>query len=266
MKLIDHKIHNSIVSSENKSHKHPVPVKKYRFRAPVVFVILIISLVFLNACDTGVPEAATEAWETEETTAKAKPTKEVPEETLKEAADETEAPAGESVENSEAIKPERKEIVKDMEKLKDDVINSILDKQKETEARKTWKTYDSLEEAQDASGLIVSDKVRRGLKQYNHIEYRALEGTMIELVYTDKNGKEGYRFRQGYGTEDVSGVDKKFDEENDYKMGNIIVHTRGNNGHIAIASYTDGKLSYAFIGKEYQPPLIELVGIYALFA
>ena len=266
MKLIDYKIHNSIVSSENKSHKHPVPVKKYRFRAPVVFVILIISLVFLNACDTGVPEAATEAWETEETTAKAKPTKEVPEETLKEAADETEAPAGESVENSEAIKPERKEIVKDMEKLKDEVINSILDKQKETEARKTWKTYDSLEEAQDASGLIVSDKVRRGLKQYNHIEYRALEGTMIELVYTDKNGKEGYRFRQGYGTEDVSGVDKKFDEENDYKMENIIVHTRGNNGHITVASYTDGKLSYAFVGKEYQPPLLELVGIYALIA
>jgi len=266
MKLIDHKIHNSIVSSEDKSHKHPVPVKKYRFRAPVVFVILIISLVFLNACDTGVPEAATEAWETEETTAKANPTNEVPEETLKEAADETEAPAGESVENSEAIKPERKEIVKDMEKLKDDVINSILDKQKETEARKTWKTYDSLEEAQDASGLIVSDKVRRGLKQYNHIEYRALEGTMIELVYTDKNGKEGYRFRQGYGTNDVSGVDKKFDEENDYKMGNIIVHTRGNNGHITVAAYTDGKLSYAFVGKEYQPPLLELVGIYALIA
>lgn len=266
MKLIDHKIHNSIVSSKDKSHKHPVPVKKYRFRVPVVFVILIISLLFLNACDTGVPEAATEAWETEETTAEAKPTEEVSEETVKEAEEETEAPVGESVENSEPIKPEPKEIVKDMEKLKDEVINSILDKQKETEARKTWKTYDSLEEAQDASGLIVSDKVRRGLKQYNHIEYRALEGTMIELVYTDKNGKEGYRFRQGYGTEDVSGVDKKFDEENDYKMGNIIVHTRGNNGHITVATYTDGKLSYAFVGKEYQPPLLELVGIYALIA
>ena len=262
MKLIDHKIHNSIVSSKDKSHKHPVPVKKYRFRFPVVFVILIISLLFLNACDTGVPEAATEAWETAEAT----PTEEVSEETVKEAEEVTEAPVGESVENSEPIKPEPKEIVKDMEKLKDEVINSILDKQKETEARKTWKTYDSLEEAQDASGLIVSDKVRRGLKQYNHIEYRALEGTMIELVYTDKNGKEGYRFRQGYGTEDVSGVDKKFDEENDYKMGNIIVHTRGNNGHITVATYTDGKLSYAFVGKEYQPPLLELVGIYALIA
>jgi hypothetical protein len=89
---------------------------------------------------------------------------------------------------------------------------------------------------------------------------------MIELVYTDKNGKEGYRFRQGYGTGDVSGVDKKFDEEKDYKMGSVIVHTRGSNGRISIASYTDGKLSYAFVGKEYQPPLLELVGIYALIA
>ncbi|MCR5007422.1 MAG: hypothetical protein K6A76_02460 [Oribacterium sp.] len=266
MKLIDHKNDNSRVSSEDKSHKHPVHVKKYRLSTPVVFAILIISLVFLNSCDTGVPEAATEAWETEETTAKAKPTEEASEETVKEAEEKTEAPVVESVENSEPIKPEPKEIVKDMEKLKDEVINSFMDKTKETEAIKTWKTYDSLEEAQNASGLIVSDKVRRGLKQYNHIEYRALEGTMIELVYTDKNGKEGYRFRQGYGTNDVSGVDKKFDEENDYKMGNIIVHTRGNNGHIAIASYTDGKLSYAFIGKEYQPPLLELVGIYALIA
>ena len=265
MKLINHKNDNSIVSFEDKSHKHPVPAIKCRLRPPVLLMILIISLVFLNACDTGVPEAATEAWETEETTAKVKPTKEVSEET-EEVEAETAAPVEESGKKVEPAKPEPKEIVKDMEKLKDDVINSILDNPKETEAKKTWKTYDSLDEAQNASGLIVSDKVRRGLKQYNHIEYRALEGTMIELVYTDKNGKEGYRFRQGYGTGDVSEVDKKFEEENDYKVRNVIVHTKGNNGHITIATYTDGKLSYAFIGKEYQPPLIELVGIYALIA
>ncbi|WP_031550661.1 hypothetical protein [Oribacterium sp. FC2011] len=227
MKLIDHKNDKSIKPSNVRRNKHWISV----------FSILIISLLFLNACDTGVPEAATEAWETEETS----------------------AITGDSVEdyneNSDPANTESKE---------DDGLFSFLDTQKEKE--KTWKTYDSLADAEKASGLVVSDKLKRGLKQFNHIEYRALEDTMIELVYTDKNGNEGYRFRQGHGTDDISEDDKNYDEENDYKMGKVIVHTKGSNGHITIATYTDGKNSYAFMGKAYQPPLIELIGIYVLTA
>ena len=266
MKYVNHKNDKSIEMSDDRGGKNVVTGRKWRRNPLCIFAILIISLVFLNACDTGVPEADTEAWETEATTAKAEPVEETLAESSQETEQETDAPVEESGENREQTGSETRESVKETEKPKEEGIFSFLDKQKEKEKKKTWKTYDSLDEAQDASGLIVSDKVRRGLKQYNHIEYRAIEGTMIELVYTDKNGKEGYRFRQGYGTGDVSGVDKKFDEEKDYKMGSVIVHTRGSNGHISIASYTDGKLSYAFVGKEYQPPLLELVGIYALIA
>lgn len=235
-------------------------------------LIMILSSFFIGGCTANeIPEAGMDAWEKEESSIAAEEAESMMEiesetdaETESESETESEAkadPVDESESGDQTDEKKSKKTDTAANKVKDGFLSLIHKKSKSSD----WVKYDDLESAQNASGLIISEKVLTRIKDYDHIEYRAIDNTMIEVIFRDKNGQEGYRFRQGYGTGDISGDNKDYDDDAEYKIGKTIVHTKGSNGHIAVATYTDGELTYAFVGAAYQPTLLELMGMYYLF-
>lgn len=61
----------------------------------------------------------------------------------------------------------------------------------------------TLEEAQEIAGFELN--VPRAEDPYTVLNYRAVEGSMIEIIYWDEKGTEGYRIRKAVGSEDISG-------------------------------------------------------------
>lgn len=242
-----------------KSVHRGIRYRLYRFA-----LIMALSAFFIGGCTANeIPEAGMDAWDKEESSLAAEEAETAVENDAESEteADEKTASAEKSKSDEPADSTENKKIVAATDKVKEGLLSIIQKKPAKTE----WVKYDDLESAQNASGLIISKNVLTQIKDYDQIEYRAIENTMIEVIFRDKNGTEGYRFRQGYGTGDISGDNKDYDDDNEYKIGKTIVHTKGSNGHIAVASYTDGKLTYAFVGAAYQPTLLELMGMYYLF-
>lgn len=61
----------------------------------------------------------------------------------------------------------------------------------------------TLEEAQEIAGFELN--VPRAEDPYTVLNYRAVEGSMLEIIYWDEKGTEGYRIRKAVGSEDISG-------------------------------------------------------------
>ena len=61
----------------------------------------------------------------------------------------------------------------------------------------------TLEEAQEIAGFELN--VPGAEDPYTVLNYRAVEGSMLEIIYWDEKGTEGYRIRKAVGSEDISG-------------------------------------------------------------
>ena len=61
----------------------------------------------------------------------------------------------------------------------------------------------TLEEAQEIAGFELN--VPGAEDPYTVLNYRAVEGSMLEIIYWDEKGAEGYRIRKAAGSEDISG-------------------------------------------------------------
>ena len=61
----------------------------------------------------------------------------------------------------------------------------------------------TLEEAQEIAGFELN--VPGAEDPYTVLNYRAVEGSMLEIIYWDEKGTEGYRIRKAAGSEDISG-------------------------------------------------------------
>ena len=61
----------------------------------------------------------------------------------------------------------------------------------------------TLEEAQEIAGFELN--VPRAEDPYTVLNYRAVEGSMLEIIFRDRKGTEGYRIRKAVGEDDISG-------------------------------------------------------------
>ena len=62
---------------------------------------------------------------------------------------------------------------------------------------------DTLEEAQEIAGFEM--EVPAAVSPYTAVSYRAIEGEMLEIIFSDRKGEEGYRIRKAAGEDDISG-------------------------------------------------------------
>lgn len=88
--------------------------------------------------------------------------------------------------------------------------------------------------------LYAPEKIPIG---YTQEAIRTMEKSLFEIIYV--NGKNELRFRQGKGSKDISSDYNEYKESNTMTVGNLQVTTKGDNGKVSLATWTDGGYAFA---------------------
>ena len=115
-----------------------------------------------------------------------------------------------------------------------------------------WSEFDSLEEAEADAGVEIT--LPESYQGFNHRIYRAMHRQMIEVIYQDADGREGFRIRKSRDFGDISGDYTRYDQEKTLEIGDRFVETRGNGDEISVARWGNLSLnlSYAICVAEDQ--------------
>ena len=115
-----------------------------------------------------------------------------------------------------------------------------------------WSKFDSLEEAEADAGVEIT--LPESYQGFDHRVYRAMHRQMIEVIYQDADGREGFRIRKSRDFGDISGDYTRYDQEKTLEIGDRFVETRGNGDEISVARWGNLSLnlSYAICVAEDQ--------------
>ena len=115
-----------------------------------------------------------------------------------------------------------------------------------------WSEFDSLEEAEADAGVEIT--LPESYQGFDHRIYRAMHRQMIEVIYQDADGREGFRIRKSRDFGNISGDYTRYDQEKTLEIGDRFVETRGNGDEISVARWGNLSLnlSYAICAAEDQ--------------
>lgn len=115
-----------------------------------------------------------------------------------------------------------------------------------------WSDFDSLEEAEADAGVEIT--LPKSYQGFNHRIYRSMQGEMLEVIYQDADGQEGFRIRKSHDAGDISGDYNSYAQKKTLEIGDRFVETRGNGDEISVASWSSLSLnlSYAICVAEDQ--------------
>lgn len=115
-----------------------------------------------------------------------------------------------------------------------------------------WSEFDTLEEAESDAGIEI--ELPESYQGFNHRIYRSMHRQMIEVIYQDADGREGFRIRKSRDFGDISGDYTRYDQEKTLEIGDRFVVTRGNGDAISVARWGNLSLnlSYAICVAEDQ--------------
>ena len=115
-----------------------------------------------------------------------------------------------------------------------------------------WSEFDTLEEAEADAGVEIT--LPESYQGFNHRIYRSMHRQMIEVIYQDADGREGFRIRKSRDFGDISGDYTRYDQEKTLEIGDRFVETRGNGDEISVARWGNLSLnlSYAICVAEDQ--------------
>lgn len=115
-----------------------------------------------------------------------------------------------------------------------------------------WSEFDSLEEAEADAGVEIT--LPESYQGFNHRIYRSMHRQIIEVIYQDADGREGFRIRKSRNFGDISGDYTRYDQEKTLEIGDRFVETRGNEDEISVARWGNLSLnlSYAICAAEDQ--------------
>ena len=115
-----------------------------------------------------------------------------------------------------------------------------------------WSEFDTLEEAESDAGIEI--ELPESYQGFNHRIYRSMHRQMIEVIYQDADGREGFRIRKSRDFGDISGDYTRYDQEKTLEIGDRFVETRGNGDEISVARWGNLSLnlSYAICAAEDQ--------------
>lgn len=115
-----------------------------------------------------------------------------------------------------------------------------------------WSEFDTLEEAESDAGIEIT--LPESYQGFDHRIYRAMHRQMIEVIYQDADGREGFRIRKSRDFGDISGDYTRYDQEKTLEIGDRFVETRGNGDEISVARWGNLSLnlSYAICVAEDQ--------------
>lgn len=115
-----------------------------------------------------------------------------------------------------------------------------------------WSEFNSLEEAEADAGVEIT--LPESYQGFDHRIYRAMHRQMIEVIYQDADGREGFRIRKSRDFGNISGDYTRYDQEKTLEIGDRFVETRGNGDEISVARWGNLSLnlSYAICVAEDQ--------------
>ena len=115
-----------------------------------------------------------------------------------------------------------------------------------------WSDFDSLKEAE--ADALLQIKLPESYQNFDHRIYRSMHGEMLEIIYQDADGQEGFRIRKSRGSEDISGDYTSYAQEKTLTSGGRSVTIRGNGDTISVATWSNHSLnlSYAICVAEDQ--------------
>lgn len=107
-----------------------------------------------------------------------------------------------------------------------------------------WSEFNSLEEAEADAGVEIT--LPESYQGFNHRIYRAMHRQMIEVIYQDADGREGFRIRKSRDFGNISGDYTRYDQEKTLEIGDRFVETRGNGDEISVASWGNLSLNLSY--------------------
>lgn len=107
-----------------------------------------------------------------------------------------------------------------------------------------WSDFDSLEEAEADADVELT--LPESYQHFDHRIYRAMHGEMIEVIYQDADGQEGFRIRKSRGSEDISGDYTSYAQEKTLTSGDRSVTIRGNGDTISVATWSNHNLNLSY--------------------
>lgn len=115
-----------------------------------------------------------------------------------------------------------------------------------------WSEFDTLEEAESDADVELT--LPESYQGFNHRIYRSMQGEMLEVIYQDADGQEGFRIRKSRDAGDISGDYNSYAQKKTLEIGDRFVETRGNGDEIAVATWSNHSLnlSYAICVAEDQ--------------
>ena len=102
--------------------------------------------------------------------------------------------------------------------------------------------YETLEEACEAAGvsLLLPDSI----EGYERIDYQAIDGQMVNVIYTAADGSM-LLIRKAKGSEDISGDYNEYEHNSEQTINDIDVQVRGNGDTLSAAVWYDNGEAYS---------------------
>ena len=126
------------------------------------------------------------------------------------------------------------------------------DAQERMQIANPWSEFDSLEEAE--ADALLQIKLPESYQNFDHRIYRSMHGEMLEIIYQNADGQEGFRIRKSHDVGDISGDYTSYAQEKTLTSGGRSVTIRGNGDTISVATWSNHSLnlSYAICVAEDQ--------------
>ena len=102
--------------------------------------------------------------------------------------------------------------------------------------------YETLEEACEAAG--VSLRLPESIEGYERIDYQAIDGQMVNVIYTAADGSM-LLIRKAKGSEDISGDYNEYEHNSEQTINDIDVQVRGNGDTLSAAVWYDNGEAYS---------------------
>lgn len=103
-------------------------------------------------------------------------------------------------------------------------------------------SFETLAEAEKLAGfdLTLPSKMP---ETYTQKSIEAIENEMIQILFG--NGENTIVIRKAKGSDDISGDNNEYSENNTLTVGGLQVAAKGNNGKVNVATWVDGEYTYA---------------------
>ncbi len=109
-----------------------------------------------------------------------------------------------------------------------------------------FQDYSTLEEAEAAAG--VSMTLPEAGSQYNSVSYRAISGTLLEVIYGN-DGEEALRLRKGTDRSNVSGDYNTYPTIKTIRVDDVNVRMKGSGNRMSLATWERDGHAYAASAK-----------------